>query len=330
MTKAAIYKEIHRQYERIRACAAQEQRRRQTLVYEEIPRIAEIDHLTALTGVKIAKMVLKQPSDVFSSIVTLREELTALKIEKRTLLKERGLEEQYMDLKYSCEKCKDTGYIDTKPCSCFQQKLIDIVYNQSNLKDIVKVENFDTFDFRLYSQQKDEKEGASPYDNIQHIFRTCIKFVQEFDVGFENLLLYGSTGLGKTFLCNCIAKELMDSGKTVLYTTAAQLFKMLEDERFHKDEENISSDYMNDILSADLFIIDDLGTEFSTILSSAELFHIINTRILDKKPVILSTNLALQDFINQYSDRIVSRISGFYSMLKFFGEDIRMKKRFKH
>ena len=157
----------------------------------------------------------------------------------------------------------------------------------------------------------------------------CIKFTQDFDKKFQNLLLYGKTGLGKTFLCNCMAKELLDSGKTVMYVTASQLFKLIEEDRFNRiGDEDIPSHYMDDILSVDLFIIDDLGTEFSTILSSAELFNIINTRLINRKPVVISTNLSMEDIINQYSDRIVSRIVGSYTSLEFFGDDIRMIKKF--
>lgn len=328
MTKTEIYKKIHREYEKMQNSALHEQRQRQELLYEKIPLIKEIDQKISLTGVKIAKAALKRPEDFLELTNLLKKDLKQLKEEKKELLKQNGFKEDFLDMKYHCQRCKDTGYIDSQRCTCFQQKLIDVLYNQSNLSEIIKSENFDTFDFRFYREQKLADEALSPKENMKQIYEKCFDFVQGFGYEFENLLFYGSTGLGKTFLCNCIAKDLMDKGKTVLYMTAGQLFKAVEDSHFKKEEQVEYANILDDVLTVDLLIIDDLGTEFSTILSSSELFHIINERLLTKKPVVLSTNLAPSDLINHYSDRIVSRLTGGYKVLKFFGDDIRFKKKF--
>lgn len=326
--KQTIYRNVLRQYERIRREKTEELRQRQTTVYDKIPRIQEIENEIAMAGVRIAKMVLKKPEDSFSLLGNLREGLTALKMEKERLLRENGFSLDFLEMNYECSHCKDTGYIGQKQCLCMKQKLMDAAYDQSNIRDILKVENFDTFDIRYYSAEKGKDELISPRENIQGILSTCLSFTEHFDIQFSNLLLYGGTGLGKTFLCNCIAKDLLDHGKTVLYVTAGQLFKLIEEQRFQKKDDEETEDYMSDILDVDLFIIDDLGTEFSTILSSSELFMMINGRMLNKKPVIISTNLSPADLIHQYSDRIVSRLLGEYKALKFFGEDIRVKKKF--
>lgn len=328
MTKSEIYKKINQHYEKMRMLVFYEQQEKQKLIYQKIPRIQEIDQEISSVGVKIAKAVLKKPDDSEKLAYSLKKILKQLKEEKKELLKQAGLKEDFMDLKYHCEKCKDTGYIDTKRCICFQQKLINIIYNQSNLGEIIKAENFQTFNINLYRDQRLENEKISPKENMFDIYGVCKKFIKDFENTFENLLFYGNTGLGKTFLCNCIAKELMDRGKTVLYMTAGQLFKAVEDSHFKREEQFEYTNILDDVLTVDLLIIDDLGTEFSTILSSSELFHIINERLLTKKPVVLSTNLAPSDLINHYSDRIVSRLTGGYKVLKFFGDDIRFKKKF--
>lgn len=328
MTKSEIYKKINQHYEKMRMLVFYEQQEKQKLIYQKIPRIQEIDQEISSVGVKIAKAVLKKPDDSEKLAYSLKKILKQLKEEKKELLKQAGLKEDFMDLKYHCEKCKDTGYIDTKRCICFQQKLINIIYNQSNLGEIIKAENFQTFNINLYRDQRLENEKISPKENMFDIYDVCKKFIKDFENTFENLLFYGNTGLGKTFLCNCIAKELMDRGKTVLYMTAGQLFKAVEDSHFKREEQFEYTNILDDVLTVDLLIIDDLGTEFSTILSSSELFHIINERLLTKKPVVLSTNLAPSDLINHYSDRIVSRLTGGYKVLKFFGDDIRFKKKF--
>ncbi len=330
MSRASIYKEIMRDYERIRTEENARLKMHQEAVYKTLPRVKEIEEEISLCGVSMATIVLKKPADYMDKMADIREKMTSLKKEKKSLLEKNGFDGQFLTMQYRCEKCKDTGYIGAEKCSCFQQRFVDKAYSQSNIKDITKSENFDFFDFRYYSTEPDAREGVSPRENMKLIYNICLNFTHNFGREFSNLLLYGSTGLGKTFLCNCIAKELLDRGKTVLYVTAPQLFKLIEDEKFNRTEDNEGSHYLEDILSVDLFIIDDLGTEFSTILSSSELFHIINSRLNEKKPVILSTNLSPSDLINQYSDRIVSRIMGSYKPIKFFGDDIRVKKNFKN
>lgn len=327
--KTEIYKEVLRDYERLRSQKSAELREKQTQLYKKFPRLADIEREMNITGVRLARLILEQPVDYIQKAERLRKHTAELKTEKLEILRANRIPENFLELSYNCTKCHDTGFIDGKECTCFKQKLVDKAYDQSNLKDIIKNENFDFFDIRYYSTEKDPERNISPRENIQDILAVCIKFTQDFDKKFQNLLLYGKTGLGKTFLCNCMAKELLDSGKTVMYVTASQLFKLIEEDRFNRiGDEDIPSHYMDDILSVDLFIIDDLGTEFSTILSSAELFNIINTRLINRKPVVISTNLSMEDIINQYSDRIVSRIVGSYTSLEFFGDDIRMIKKF--
>lgn len=326
--KKTIYRDVMRQYERIRANNAAKLRQRQEAIYQKVPRIKEIEEEIALCGIRIARSVLQKPGDTFSFIGQLQENLTALRMEKEALLAANGFQPKDLEMEYNCQVCRDTGYVEQKQCTCMKQKLMDAAYDQSNIRDILAVENFDTFDIRYYSPEKGPDDMLSPRENIQSILSTCLAFTENFDTSFSNLLLYGGTGLGKTFLCNCIAKELLDKGKTVLYVTAGQLFKWIEEQKFQHKEDEEQEDYTSDILEADLLILDDLGTEFSTILSSSELFFIINGRMLSKKPVIISTNLSPADFIHQYSDRVVSRLLGEYTTLKFFGEDIRVKKKF--
>ncbi|MBS4959808.1 MAG: ATP-binding protein [Clostridiales bacterium] len=326
--KSSLYRTILRDYERTRDLAAAELKKKQEKIYHRIPEIQQIDEKISQTGLSIARAVLAQPKKAAELTTKLQNDIALAKKQKADLLEQAGLPKDYLSIKYQCTNCKDTGYIGSTLCPCFTQKLVEAAYSFSNLKEILADENFDSFVFDYYSPYPDEKTGISPRDNIKEIYTVCVNFVNKFDVSFQNLMMYGSTGLGKTFLCNCIAKELLDQGKTVLYTTAAQLFKMIEELRFRHNEDQEPDSYLDDILTVDLLIIDDLGTEFSTVLSSSELFSILNTRLLEKKPVIISTNLAYQDLIHQYSDRIISRITGNYTALRFFGKDIRLIKKF--
>ena len=213
------------------------------------------------------------------------------------------------------------------PCACMKRRLMDKLYDQSNVRERISLENFDTFDVRLFSDRVVPAEGISPKENAQRNLKKAMEFAEQ-PFG-ENLLLYGGAGRGKTFLCNCIAKEVLERGHTVLYLTAGQLFKQLEEMRFHAKEEEEGFDWDQELLDADLLMIDDLGTEFATVFTASELFRIINDRKLRKRPVVISTNLDYQALMEQYSDRVMSRLIGEYTTLKFFGEDIRIKKKYQ-
>lgn len=327
--KEKQYKKILRDYEMKRDAAARQLMNRQKEVYARIPRIAEIDQILSGTGIEITKTILQYPEKSDELIRSLEQKNMDLVIEKAELLYINGYEKNYLEPSHACYDCKDTGYIDNSPCHCFKQALINMAYDQSNLKDILLVENFDHFHFDYYSDQVDPITNISPKENIKQIYSHCIHFVNEFNEEFNNIIFYGDPGLGKTFLCNCIAKDLLDRGKTVLYLTAFQLFKLFEKERFRKEEETEDMKaYLDAVFTVDLLIIDDLGTEFSTALTGAELFNCLNARILDRKHTIISTNLSPNDWQNQYSERIVSRIFGNYKALKLIGKDIRIVKKY--
>ncbi|MBC7959546.1 MAG: ATP-binding protein, partial [Vallitaleaceae bacterium] len=231
----------------------------------------------------------------------------------------------YLDPSYECTICEDTGYNNNKKCQCFRQALINAAYEQSNLKSILLMENFSTFSFEFYSPEKN-KLGVSPLDNMKGVHNCCKRFVDEFDTSFSNLILYGQTGLGKTFLCNCIAKDVLDSGHSVLYLTAFKLFKLLEAYRFKDEEQEVSFEAIDDINSCDLLIIDDLGSEVINSFTSSELFNCLNTRLQGKKSTVISTNLDPSGWSKSYSERIVSRILGNFTPLRLLGEDIRVQK----
>ncbi|HCT64013.1 MAG TPA: DNA replication protein DnaC [Lachnospiraceae bacterium] len=328
-SKSALYKEIIRYYDEVRTASAARLREKRMELYSKLPRIEEIDNEISMAGITMAKAVLNTPSDAVEIANSLKESLAKLTAEKEGLLQENGLSANYLEMEYQCPICKDTGFVGDSRCTCFSQRLVDLAYNSSNIKAIVKQENFDSFDLSYYSPSKETGEEISPRENIQRILSACLKFTKSFGKTFDNLLLYGSPGLGKTFLCNCIARELLDRGITVMYVTASQLFKAIEKERFNRSDEEDCGDYLEDVLGVDLLIIDDLGTEFTTVFTVGELFNIINTRFLNKKPVIISTNLALKDLSEKYSDRLTSRLMGGCITLKFFGEDIRILKKFR-
>lgn len=314
--------EILNDYEKLQENNKETQRQRQREIYEKIPKIKEIDARISTMGYEIASSIFKG-IDIQSFIVEQKKRITDLKIQKCEVLSQNKYPVDYLEIKYTCNKCKDTAYIGNIKCSCFKQKIIDIYYSQSNLRDIIKRENFDAFDMRYYSSEKNKNENISPQKNMQEILTHCATFAQNFDNLDESLFFYGNSGLGKTFLSNCIAKDLLDAGKVVIYQTAANLVETLRTLKF---DESVSKDQIKDLMDCDLLIVDDLGTEPNTAFSHSELFNIINTRILHGKSMIISTNYSLNDLLAIYPERITSRIFGNFKMFKFFGADIRIMK----
>ncbi len=326
-TRTQIYREILREYDALRTQKASELRERKESLYERFPRLAEIEEELSLLGISAARAALNSPEGIERAVQELKERQHKLAAEQLEIFSASGISPRVLEMEYDCEKCHDTGYIADSPCVCLKRRVMDRLYDQSNVRDVIRLENFDTFDLRLFSSEVVPEEGASPKENAQKNLKTAMAFAEDFTGG--NLLLYGGTGRGKTFLCNCIAKDVLERGKTVLYLTAGQMFRQLEEMRFGRSEDEERTEWDEELLDADLLIIDDLGTEFSTVFTASELFRIINDRKLRKKPVVISTNLEIPALMDQYSDRVMSRLIGEYTVMKFFGEDMRMKKKYQ-
>ncbi len=321
-----IYKELSKEYDEIRFNAQKELKKRQNEIYATIPRIQEIDEELSSIGLKITKAIISNPENAEEFILNLENENNKLKEEKLNLLIKNGYGENALTIKYMCGVCQDTGYIQTKQCKCMNQRLIDKLYSKSNLKEVLENENFSNFNKEYYSNISNEEGINSPRQNIEKVIEVCKKFCDNFEISFQNIMIHGKSGLGKTFLCNCIANELLNKGKTVLYLTSSQIFRTIEREKFNRTEE-INNEFLDTLLSVDLLIIDDLGTEFNTQFTSSEFYNLVNMRLLYKKSTIISTNLAPSFWIDSYSDRVVSRIHGHYAILKLYGEDIRIQKK---
>lgn len=322
--------EILREYGRKRDRAIAEQKRRLELIYKRLPRIREIDSEIARTGVTIAKSLLNNPDSYEETVAEIKSHMNKLKSEKAFLLTESNIPLESLEVIYECSKCKDSGYLKNgEKCSCLKQALIKEAYKMSNLDKKLDSENFQTFDIDIFSNEIFDGEALTPRENMMKLVNTAEGFCINFDKdNGENLLFYGTTGLGKTFLCNCIAKSLLDKGKVVIYQTAFKIMETVEAHRFKREENSIFSreDY-NMLFEADLLIIDDLGTELSNSFTITEFFNIINSRLLSGKKTVISTNLSPRDISNIYTDRVFSRLFSQFNILKFFGPDLRWEKK---
>jgi len=198
----------------------------------------------------------------------------------------------------------------------------------SNMVHMLKIENFDSFDISVFSNEIHKSEKLTPKQNMYYILEISEDFCCNFHETNMNMLFYGGTGLGKTFMCNCIANALISREISVLYQTAFSLFEIIETHKFNKQNETEENRInYNMIFECDLLIIDDLGTEVSNSFTNAELFNIINGRLITQKKTIISTNLSFEQLRETYSDRIMSRVINNFAPLKFYGKDLRYKSK---
>lgn len=317
------YDTIMREYNKIQSRNRHILEQHKAEAYEKIPRLREIDDEVATLSARKARALLNREE---SSTEDLKAAIALLSQERKALLLCNSYPEDYLELPYNCPLCQDTGYIGSKKCTCFKKAEIELLYAQSNLKEIIKKENFDHFSFDYYSDtMKNEATGLTERETARRAYDIARGFVRDFDSSFNNLFLYGDTGVGKTFLSHCIARELLESAHCVMYFSAFDLFDLLAGSTFSRKGSTEGEEFVFD---SDLLIIDDLGTELTNSFVSSQLFLCINERIMRKKSTIISTNLKLENFSETYSERTFSRIASNYHMVKLVGKDIRIQKIF--
>lgn len=285
-------------------------------IYTNIPEYKALDESLPSVSIAYAKKVIEGD---FSAQSELQKELSRITQKKEELLTSHGYSKDYLEMHYCCSLCKDTGYIGGNKCVCLKNKLLSVMYEQSNIAELLKTDNFDNLTDKYY-------EGED-LERFRNAVNCCHEFVDKFATNKENLFLYGNVGVGKSFLSCCIAKELLDKGYSVLYFSSSQLFDTLKESDFGKDSKENLYTSKEDIYNCDLVVIDDLGTELTNSYISAKLFSLLNERILRGKSTIISTNLSLMELRDLYSDRIFSRISTKYKLCKLSGPDIRIYKK---
>lgn len=286
-------------------------------LYGKFPKIAEFDREIAAVFQNAMKTMLGGEKVDFAHA---EEKSLSLQKQKSDYLQENNIDISVINPEYNCKKCSDTGYVNGRLCECVKKKAIQLNYDELN-KD-VKLEDYTFRKFSLDYYSESAKNGVIPRDIMTKICGFCVKYAAEFEINSESLLFFGQTGLGKTHLSLAIANEVIKKGYNVVYGPISKIIGNIEREHFSGEERTT----LQNVLNCDLLIFDDLGTEFTTQFVASSIFDIVNSRILNKKSTIINTNLDFEELKQKYSDRIVSRISGNYRMLQFFGEDIRTIK----
>lgn len=285
-------------------------------VCEKAPDYKDLDDALASVSVLQGKKFLEGDEEALRE---LKNMIRDIKEQKYLALVRAGFPSDYLEPVYDCPHCKDTGYIGSEKCHCFRQTMVNLLYEQSNLKNLLQTDNFDNLSYNYYQ--------GDDLLRFKNAVETCKNFVKNFNSDYHNLFFYGTVGTGKSFLSGCVAKALIEKGNLVIYFSALSLFERLSKNSFDfkaKEEFNL---LLDDIYNCDLLIIDDLGTELTNAFVSSQLFGLLNERHLRKKATVISTNLSLEELRDRYSDRIFSRITSHFEVCKLTGPDIRMYKK---
>ncbi len=319
------YNAIMRVYNKRQFRNKRDQDERIREIYEKIPQVEALNDEIAASMAQAGRKKLQGDEE---GVKALKQEAEALKNQKLRYLERNGYPADYMQMRYHCPVCRDTGYVNGKKCRCFRQMEIEILYDQSNIREVLERENFDTLSMAYYDREKiDERSGRTVYEYMSMVIEECHRFVENFGKEKGSILFTGSTGCGKTFLSNCIARELIRQYYSVVYLTATDMFDVLSESRFSGRDEEEARDKAAYILDCDLLIIDDLGTELINTFTASQLFYCINERLNRKKGTIISTNLALNRMQDEFTERVTSRIMSQYKVLPLLGEDIRLLRR---
>lgn len=293
------------------------------------PEFQFIETELAKTGHETVRAFALPKDAAETELNRIREKNRQLREERKNLLKALNLPEDYLDVKYTCEKCQDTGVLEdydddrrvsygTKLCSCHMELLKKYASEKMSSMTPLELSDFEDFDLKYYP--KNAENGKSAFDTMSDVYNRCINYAKKFDTDSVNLYFCGRTGLGKTHLSLAIANEVMKKGYNVVYGSVINFLNKLEREKFGRADSFETEDIL---IGADLLILDDLGAEFSTAVATSSLYNIINSRIARGVPTIISSNLSIKEIQDRYPESIASRIIGNYVVVKFYGEDIR-------
>lgn len=303
----------------------QDQRRLREEIYTLCPQVKLLDMEIRQTMADVMAHAFRHGEDPQEAVARIREKNLGLQQQRTQLLLAAGYRPEELDEGPMCRTCSDTGYVGEKMCSCLERYCIE--EQRKELTSLLSQKaSFDDFRLDYYPDVVNPATGISARVQMELIYETCVNYASHFNLKkAKNLLMSGGTGLGKTFLSACIAREVVARGYSVVYDTAIHVFGCLEKQKFgNAAEEDLRM--VERIMECDLLILDDLGTEMPTSFIGPALYSIVNGRIMAEKPTIISTNYTMEQLAQRYTPQITSRLAGEYSILSFAGNDIRRMK----
>lgn len=290
--------------------------------YQQLPRLREIDRLLRQTMAATIQAAFTKGEDVHAAMEQVKQENLRLQQERRELI-EANFRLGWLDESPICAHCGGSGYIGSTMCRC----LADLCLEEQK-KELTLLAgsdaSFDQFRLEYYDDKVDSNLGVNIRTVMAKTFDICFQYARDFGSNSGNLLFSGDTGLGKTFLSACIAKEVATKGFSVAYESAVHMLSNMERAKFENDED--ARQKVQKYTDCDLLIVDDLGTEIVGQFTLTALYTLINDRILSGKPTIISTNLTTDGIARRYNSQIASRLRGNFRRVAFIGDDIRLKQ----
>jgi len=286
-------------------------------IFRKLPELEELEEKVRAFSLSVAGEMQQGNRE---GLLRLKEEIGKLHKEKKALLEGAGYKIQDLEEEeHFCPLCQDTGYVDGKKCQCFLKLQGEILYRQSRMGAVLERENFSKFQLERFDniEKLGQCGNKTLREYIKEIRDYLTNYCEEYPKNNRSILFTGSTGTGKTYFLHSIAKALLDRGVSVLYFTATGLFEYFSKRMREEDTE----DYIEEV---DVILIDDLGTEFSNSFTTSRFFALLNQRILDRKTMLISTNLNFKELREMYSDRVVSRFMSDYEIIPLYGKDQRL------
>lgn len=323
-----VYRYAHETLSQRAAQAEKLQQAHRAEIRRKIPDIPAIEDALAQTANAVLRAVIANPEQSANQIDQLKQKNLELQQQRAALLTQYGYPPNYLDEQYTCAACRDTGYIGTTMCTCMQTLLKNTAFARLSEMATAEVYRFEHFHLHYYPEQAPSGQPI-PREHMTKIYGYCQSYAAEFSPSSDNLLMLGQTGLGKTHLSLAIAYAVTERGFGVVYNSTQKLMDRLEAGKFSRQEDGRERymDELSHLLSCDLLILDDLGTEFFTQFTTSTLYNLINTRMTEGRPTIINTNLEISQIEEKYSQRMVSRLVCGYKVLKFYGKDIRFLKK---
>lgn len=291
-------------------------------IYDKFPEIAKLDLELSRNMADLSVLILRGGKELDKALLEMQLENERISQKKAALLMANGFPADYLEPKYSCEKCCDIGRKGGILCSCYKELCRSEAQKELAASSGSSECSFENFDLSYYADNG-VSDGTNPRRKMQNYYNFCINYAKSFSENSPSIVMIGKTGLGKTHLSLSIAKTVIDNGFGTVYIPAQKLVSSLEREYFSNGGGDTA---MNKFLGCDLLIIDDLGAEFPSTFASSAMGNLINERLYKKRPTIISTNLTVKELTDRYSERTASRILGEYKRLLFVGEDIRFLK----
>ena len=316
-TKNELYRDaLHRiQSRRQRAVTLAEQKKEDAM--HTIPQLEQAQSKVRILGFKAIQLAAAGASP--EKVAEMQQQRRSAQAELDALMASAGYGPESLEPKYTCPLCKDTGYKDGVLCRCVGKVARELRREEIAEESPLSLCSFDTLRLEYYPNQIDPSLGVNVRQHMKEILSFLKEYAESFDMKSMNLLISGNAGLGKTHASLAIAKTVLDKGYDVVYLCSQRLFDQLERDRFAD-----ASLLRDAVMEADLFILDDLGTEHVNPYMLSCFYDILNTRMLERRPTIYTSNIVDgQKFEARYTEKVASRLAGSCEPVIFLGNDIR-------